>query len=315
MGEHRTDSVRFDGQVVIVTGAARGLGRAYALELAQRGASVVANDLPEDGPGMSLVDELVGEIERSGGLAVPAYASVATPEGGLAIVERALERFGTVDAVINNAGVLRHALFRDLTLDQLDAVIDTHLRAAFYVTQPAWKVMAEKRYGRIVLTSSPAGAFGKEGMSNYGAAKAAMIGLAKVLSLEGREVGIRTNAVLPNARTTARVGDAAPVGSDNDRVFAAWEQLSGRTEPERVAALTVYLASRDCALCGEAVSVVGGRYARVFVGATRGWSSGDSVATPEDIRQHLPEIVDEAGYLVPDSLAAEYEAVAAALQP
>ena len=141
------ERVSFEDQVVIVTGGGRGLGRAYCLELAARGASVLVNDILEDS-----ADQVAAEVRQAGGKAVASRASVATPEGGREIVESALEAFGTVDALINNAGILRNNLFEDLTVEQIDAVFDVNLRGTFFVTQPAWRIMKEKGYGRVLLT-------------------------------------------------------------------------------------------------------------------------------------------------------------------
>src|SRR5438094_2476354 len=192
--------ITFDGQVVIVTGAGQGLGRAYAIELGRRGARVVVNDLAGlDSPEGSAAEAVARAIEAAGGTAVASHDTVATPEGGQPIVDKAVETFGTIDAVIHNAGVWRHKYYEDMTPDQLDPVLDVHLRGAFFVTQPAWPLMQAKGYGRIVLTSSSTGAFGRLAGTNYAAAKAAMLGLARALSLEGAEHGIKTNCILPVA--------------------------------------------------------------------------------------------------------------------
>jgi NAD(P)-dependent dehydrogenase (short-subunit alcohol dehydrogenase family) len=184
--------LRFDGQVAIVTGAGRGLGRAHALGLAQRGASVVVNDVggvgTEAGP---TADRVVAEIEQAGGSGIPSYDSVASPEGGRALVARAVDHFGSLDILINNAGFLRNALFAEMTIDEFDAVLDVHLRAAFLVTQSAWHVMQKKGYGRVVMTSSSSGLFGRKGGANYCAAKAGIVGLTRALALEDASSGIR----------------------------------------------------------------------------------------------------------------------------
>jgi NAD(P)-dependent dehydrogenase (short-subunit alcohol dehydrogenase family) len=171
-------TISFDGQVAIVTGAGQGLGRAYALDLARRGAKVVVNDIGGIGsPEGSAAEAVVRAIEAEGGMAVASHDTVATPEGGQAIVATALDTFGTIDAVIHNAGVWRHELFADMTSEQLDPVLDVHLRGAFFVIRPAWHVMQAKQYGRIVLTSSSTGAFGRVLGTNYAAAKSAMLGM------------------------------------------------------------------------------------------------------------------------------------------
>jgi NAD(P)-dependent dehydrogenase (short-subunit alcohol dehydrogenase family) len=309
-----SDRLRFDGQVAIVTGAGRGLGRAYANELADRGCAVVVNDPAVDEAGTGLADVVVECIVGRGGRAVANRDSVATQEGGRAIVATAMEAFSSVDIVINNAGVMRHAMFDDLTLEQLDAVLDTHLKGAFFVTQAAWPHMRGNGYGRIVLTSSASGAFGKESHASYAAAKAGLIGFGKVLGLEGAHHGIKANSVLPMAVTTPRAGDGVPTGGDNVRTFDAWQKLQDRSEPERVAALVLYLASCECAVTGDAFSSLGGRYSRVFVGVTAGWvSPGSDIAAPEDVRDNLDAILDEDGYVVPDSLAHEIELAVAAV--
>lgn len=292
-------AISFDGQVVIVTGAGQRLGRAYALELARRGARVVINDVGGlDSPEGSMAEKVVREIEAAGGSAVASHDSVATPEGGEAIVAKALDSFGTVDAVIHNAGVWRHKYYEDMTADQLNPVLDVHLRGAFFVTQPAWPIMQAKGYGRIVLTSSSTGAFGRVAGTNYAAAKAAMLGLARALSLEGAEHGIKTNCILP----VAPFGDRGPVPE------ALAEQLrksglpSDDGGPELVAPMVVYLASQACSVSGEAFSAGGRRFGRVFVAVADGWISPlDSQPTAEDIAAHLPEIEDQGSYAIPEN--------------
>jgi len=284
-------SILFDGQVVIVTGAGQGLGREYALELARRGARVVVNDV-------AAADAVVKEIEAAGGKAIGSYASVATPEGGKAIVDQAVECFGSVDAVIHNAGVWRHKFFDEMTADQLDPVLDVHLRGAFFVTQPAWSIMKAKGYGRIVLTSSSTGAFGREAGTNYAAAKAGMLGLGRALALEGAQFGIKTNCILPVAPFRKR-------GSVPTELTTRLENAGLPVEdagPELVAPMVVYLASASCAVSGEAFSAGGRRYGRVFIGVADGWlNPRDADATAEDIEAHLSEIEDLSSYALPAS--------------
>jgi NAD(P)-dependent dehydrogenase (short-subunit alcohol dehydrogenase family) len=285
--------VSFDGQVVVVTGAGGGLGRTYALELARCGAAVVVNDVATmDGPGRSAADAVVAEIEAVGGKAVASHDSVATPEGGRAIIERAIERFGTVDAVIHNAGVWRNVPYEEMTPDQLVPVLDVHLGGAFFVTQPAWSIMQQKGYGRIVLTSSSAGAFGRERGANYCASKAGLLGLGRALALEGARHGILSNCILPSA----------PSGKPEYIEAITKVGLSPNAGPELASPMAVYLASAACTVSGEAFSAWFGRYARVFIGLTEGWMSpGSECATAGDIAAHFDAIEDLGGFTVPGS--------------
>ena len=300
--------VRFDGQTAIVTGGGRGLGRAYCVELGRRGASVVVNDVAGE-----FADDVATEIVAAGGSAVASYDSVSSLEGGQALVQRAVDVFGTVDALINNAGVLRNGYFEDLTRDQVEAVFDVNLRGVFYATQQAWRIMKAKGYGRVVLTSSAAGLFSRGGSANYSTAKAGMVGLCRALSFEGAECGIRTNVVLPRANTTITAADPIP-GMADYYSPALREALAPRRTAEVSAALVCYLASRDCAVSGEAFSSAFGSYARVFVGRAAGWLAPDANAiTVEDVVEHLDEIRDLDSYSVPASNFGEVEAVAAQL--
>src|SRR6266540_349785 len=195
----------FDGKVAIITGAGGGLGRSHALELARRGALVVVNDLggsvDGSGSGTTAAQAVVDEIKAAGGDAVANYDSVATPDGGKAIVQSALDAFSRIDIVINNAGILRDTSFKNMTSEQLEPVLDVHLKGAFYVTRPAWEHMREQGYGRVVNTSSGAGIFGNFGQTNYGAAKMGLVGLTRVLAIEGAKYNIKANAIAPVAKT------------------------------------------------------------------------------------------------------------------
>lgn len=299
--------ITFDGQVVIVTGAGQRLGRAYALDLARRGARVVVNDIGGLETGAEpTADLVVREIEAAGGTAVASLDSVATPEGGEAIVQRALDQFGTVDAVIHNAGTWRHELFEDMGAENLDPVLDVHLRGAFFVTRPAWKVMQAKGYGRIVLTSSSTGAFGRTNGTNYAAAKAAMLGLARAMGIEGEEQGIRTNCILP----------VAPFGERDEVPTTLTDQLSAtglppeEAGPERVVPMVTYLASRSCNVNGEAFSAGGNRFGRAFIAVADGWvAPPGSCPSAEDVEAHLADIRDLGSYAIPPTSIKELDVI------
>jgi NAD(P)-dependent dehydrogenase (short-subunit alcohol dehydrogenase family) len=302
--------ISFEDQVVIVTGAGQGLGREYALELGRRGASVVVNDHGGLGtPEGSTAESVVREIVSNGGAAVASHDTVATPEGGKAIVEAALERFGTIDAVIHNAGVWRHKFFDEMTADQLDPVLDVHLRGAFFVTQPAWLVMQAKGYGRIVLTSSSTGAFGRVAGSNYAAAKAAMLGMARAMSLEGAAHGIRTNCILP----VAPFGKRGPIPSALSEQLGSVGISQDHCGPELVTPMVVYLASAACSVNGEAFSAGGGRFGRVFTAVADGWL-GPADTAAEDIEAHLADIKDLSSYQIPATSLDELSVIGALRQ-
>ncbi len=299
------NEIRYDGRVAIVTGAGGGLGKTYALTLASRGASVVVNDLggASDGTGgsTSLADEVVKEINEAGGKAVANYDSVATPEGGEAICKAAVENFGKVDIVINNAGILRDKTFAKLEPSDLEAVIDVHLKGAFFVTQPAFRVMKEQSYGRIVFAASGAGIFGNFGQTNYGAAKMGLVGLSNVLSVEGAKYNIKCNVIAPIARTRL-----------TDQLLGP---LADALDPNFVTPLVAFLCSEGCELTHEIFDVGGGRYARIFIGMGPGWvAPKGQIPSAEEIRDHLDAIRDPEGYVIPSSIADEMKAVGEALK-
>jgi len=274
--------IRFDGRVAVVTGAGGGLGRSYAHELAARGASVVVNDVGAAGDA-SLAEAVVAEIRGQGGVAVANRHSVTDPDGGRAIVETALDAFGRVDVLVNNAGFLRDRSFSKLSDEDIDDVLDVHLRGAFRVTQPAFAAMKERGYGRIVFTTSSVALFGNFGQANYASAKLGLVGLARSLAVEGARSGIKVNVVAPSAATGLTRG-----------MFGEHEH---RFRPEQVTPMTLFLASEACERTGEVYWAGGGRFAQVRFTQTAGWI-GDGVG-PEEVRDHLGEITDDADAFEP----------------
>lgn len=253
-------TLSFDGRVVVVTGAGGGLGRCHALEFARRGAHVVVNDVGAavdgTGPATSAAQAVVDEITAAGGSAVANTDSVATDEGGRGIIGTATEAFGRVDVLINNAGILRDAAFKNMTAAQVDAVLDVHLRGAFNVTRAVWPVFREQDYGRIVMTTSGSGLFGTFGQSNYGAAKTGLVGLMNVLAIEGQRNNIRVNAISPIARTRMTEHTMTELVKDLD--------------PEDVTPVVVYLAHESCARTANIYRVGGKHVSRVFIAETAG---------------------------------------------
>jgi NAD(P)-dependent dehydrogenase (short-subunit alcohol dehydrogenase family) len=291
----------FDGKVAVVTGAGGGLGRAHALELAHRGALVVVNDLggSVDGTGadQTPAQKVVDEIRAAGGEAIPNFDTVSTPEGGEAIVEAAVEAFGRIDIVINNAGILRDKSFLNLTDDLVSPVLDVHLKGGFNVTRAAWNHLREQAYGRVINTASASGLFGNFGQANYGAAKMGLVGLTRVLAVEGAKYNIKVNAIAPVAKTRMTEDLLGP--------------MADSLEPHLVSPVVAYLVHQDCPVTGEIYSVGGGRVSRVFVAATPGWV--DKQLTAEDVRDHFDEIRAEEGYIVPANSTEEIMEIAKAL--
>lgn len=297
------------GRAAIVTGAGRGLGRAHALHLARLGARVVVNDVGGTGDMAPDADAVVGEILALGGEAIASTVSIATPDGGREVVAAAVDRFGTVDIVVNNAGVLRNANFEDLTPGEIDEVLDVHLRGAFWVTQPAFEVMRDQGRGRIVCTSSSAAMFGMGGLANYAAAKGGLYGLVRALAVEGAEFDIRANAILPYGNAPWR--GASAHASRGKSAFANHDVLGPRLDPAGVAPLVAYLGSDGCAVTGEVYSALAGRYARTFVGLTPGWTADDPYAvTADDIAANLDAIRSTDGFWIPQTIGEEMTQVA-----
>ena len=294
-------TIDFSGKVAIVTGGGRGLGRAYSLLLGSRGASVVVNDPgfePRGGQAdASVAAAVVAEIEAAGGRAVAALDSVATAEGGAAIVDIAIDAFGQVDLLVHNAGVVSASTFADQDLDEVMATLNVHLLGAWHVGQPAWRDMEKRGYGRIVLTTSMA-QFGHFRQPAYSAAKTGLIGLTKSLAHEARnkEIDIKVNAIAPLAGTRLARPEAKEM----------WGNL---IDPENVAGVVALLLSDECPVNGEVVHAGGTHFARGFLGQTRGWKSGSSPLTPEQVRDHFAEAFDLDGYEIPTDANDQMEIV------
>ena len=295
--------IDFQDRVALVTGAGRGLGAHHARLLASRGAAVVVNDpgVATDGTGSEArpADEVVAEIKDAGGAATADYGSVSDPEAAEAMVQKAIDEFGRIDIVVNNAGILRDKAFHNLEWENMSAVLDVHLKGAFYVTRPAFRHMREQGYGRIVMTSSNSGLLGNFGQSNYGAAKMGLVGLMNVLAIEGAKYDIKVNSIAPVARTRMTEELLGPVVE--------------KLDPGLVSPVAAYLASEACEVTGEIYSVAGGTVSRMFVGLTPGWfkhPEKEGELTPEDVEANLAAIRDEKGYIVPASNQDELQKIA-----
>lgn len=285
-------NMSFEGRVVVVTGAGRNLGREYALEFAARGASVVVNDLgvglsDSDGlataPATNPADDVVREIVEAGGEAVANHDSIASVEGGRSIVRTALDAFGRVDVVVNNAGQVRMAPFEDFPEESIDALIDTQLRGTLNVSRPAWKWMKDNGGGRIVNVSSGAAFGGVPNGSVYAMAKMGVIGLTRGMASEGSPYGIHVNVVVPYAKT--RPGTSfGPI---------PWSEELGRwLSPHLVAPLVVCLAHQECSLNGETISVGGGWAGGVRIELSDGYTNRE--ATAEDLSANMATVMSEA---------------------
>jgi NAD(P)-dependent dehydrogenase (short-subunit alcohol dehydrogenase family) len=285
-----TRPIRLDGRVALITGAGRGLGRAYALELAARGAAVVVND-----PGVNLrgddagdaapAEAVVAEIRKAGGRAVADFGSVTDAAAAEAMVRRAVGEFGGLDIVVNNAGNNRRSVFAEIDPDDFTSVLDVHLTGTFRVTHAAWPVLAARGYGRIVFTSSQVGFYGKVDSVSYGAAKAGIIGLMHGLRLSAEPAGIKVNCISPFALT--RMGDIFPT------------EIAALIDPAQVAAAVAFLASEDCPLSGEILIAGGGHFALARTMETRGIDIDDPrQVSAEALRARIAEIGDFARPLV-----------------
>ncbi|CAB4936308.1 unannotated protein [freshwater metagenome] len=286
------DTMRLDGKVVLVTGAGRGLGRGYATLLAERGAHVVVNNRIRPGTEHEppVADEVVAAITAAGGSAVANYADIATKEGAASVVETALDTFGKVDVVVNNAGIVHFYKFDAYPDDEYDDMMAIQLRATWAVAKAAWPHMAAQGYGRVINTVSRGAFFGDGQGAAYAAAKGATYGLTRALAVEGRELGIKVNAICPTAWTPlyARAPDVTPerrkVLEDDFRV-------------ELVSPVIVALAHESCPFTGETIGAAGGHVSRMYIAQTVGMQVGAGF-TPEEFLERLPEVWDETDYTV-----------------
>jgi NAD(P)-dependent dehydrogenase (short-subunit alcohol dehydrogenase family) len=288
MNEHS-----FEGRVAVVTGAGRGIGRAYALLLAHRGAGVVVNDLGGSMEGVGADPEpasaVAAEIADAGGVAIADSNDVASAGGAQALVYAAVERFGRLDILINNAGIIRWAGFPEADADNLATHLAVHVGGSFNTTRAAWPRMVEQGYGRIVVTTS-SGLFGLPDNLSYATAKAAVIGLTRSLTTAGAAHGIKVNLIAPAAMTRM-------AGQSRNEENA---QMS----PDLVAPMVAFLAHEACPVSGEIYVAGAGRFARIFIASTEGYVHPGPVPTIEDVAENWAAINDETGYYVPADLTA-----------
>jgi NAD(P)-dependent dehydrogenase (short-subunit alcohol dehydrogenase family) len=284
--------LRFDGRVAAVTGAGRGLGRAYASLLAGRGAAVVVNDLggSVDGAGTDAgpASAVAEEIRAAGGRATADGSDVSTAEGASALIATAVERYGRVDVLVNNAGIVRWARFPDVDPEDLERHLAVHVGGSFHTARAAWPHMAEQGYGRIVMTTST-GLFGLPDNLAYATAKAAVVGMTRSLASAGARRGIKVNLIAPAAQTRM----AGPPTSATERMT-----------PDLAAPMAAFLAHEDCPVSGEIYTAGAGRFARIFVASTEGYVHPGARPTVEDVAAHWAAINDERGYTVPADLLA-----------
>lgn len=333
------NEISFNGRVAIVTGAGGGLGRTYALEIARRGGAVVVNDLggcvegttagdmaAGSGADASMADAVVAEITAAGGRATASHDSVASREGARRIVQAALENYGRIDIIINNAGNMRLAPFEDLTEADLQALLSVHLGGSFNVTQAAWPQMKLQGYGRVLFTASSAGMYGDAMYAGYGSAKAGLVGLMNVIAREGKPHGIFCNTLMPNAfsrmtdNVQSRMTELAAPGTANtaqEQAAARMAMVGNSMDPGFTTGLAVFLASEACTSTKGIYSSCAGRMARVFIGASEGWhGSRETPASAEQVAEHFNEINDlSGGAHIPANPADEFRIVLAKPQP
>ena len=296
-------TIRFDDRVAIVTGAGNGLGRSHAMLLASRGAKVVVNDPggAVDGKGgdHAAADKVVAEIKSAGGAAVPNYESVADPKSAANIVKTAVDAFGTVDIVVNNAGVLRDKTFHNMTVEDFDFVVKVHFLGTAYVTHAAWPILRAKAYGRVVVTSSNSGIYGNFGQANYGGAKLAVVGFMNALRLEGQKYNIMVNALAPVAGTRMTESLMTPAVLDKLR-------------PEYVSPMVAYLCSEQCQRTGEIWSAGAGYFARIEYREAPGVRIQGRAPTIEDVEGNIDKIADLATTKIYRTSSEEVQAVVGA---
>jgi len=277
-------SIRFDGRVAVITGAGRGLGRAHALLLAERGATVVVNDLGGDvgggvGGNVTAAQKVVCEIEAAGGHALANYDDIATPAGAQRLIDAAMQAFGRVDVLISNAGILRDKTLHKMDPSDFEAVVRVHLLGSAWCSRAALPIMQQQQYGRIVMTTSAAGLYGNFGQSNYGAAKLGVVGLMNSLKLEGEKFGIRVNTVAPVALT--RMTEGVLLG-----------RLLAEATPECVAAGVAFLASEACDFTGQILSAGGGYFSTVRIVEGCGVHAPVGDISPEFVADQWARISD-----------------------
>ncbi|MGH8978061.1 MAG: SDR family NAD(P)-dependent oxidoreductase [Acidimicrobiia bacterium] len=279
---------RFDGRVAIVTGAGRGIGRAYAHLLADRGAKVVVNDLGGSMEGVGADAEpastVAAEIAAAGGAAIADHSDVSTVAGADALAGTAVEQFGRVDILINNAGIIRWAGLPEADAENLAQHLAVHVGGSFNTTRAVWPDMSEQGYGRVVMTTS-AGLFGLPNNVSYATAKGAVIGLTRSVATAGAANGIKINLIAPAAVTRMAGGRGSPVMA-----------------PDVVAPMAAFLAHEDCPVSGEIYAAGAGRFARIFIAQTEGYVHAGSQPTIEDVAEHWATINEETGYSVPADL-------------
>ena len=296
-------TIRFDNRVAIVTGAGNGLGRAHALLLASRGAKVVVNDpggaVDGKGGGHAAADKVVDEIKKAGGQAVASYDSVADAKAAANIVKTAVDSFGTVDIVVNNAGVLRDKTFHNMTVEDFDFVVKVHFLGTAYVTRAAWPILRAKAYGRVVVTSSNSGIYGNFGQSNYAGAKLAVVGFMNALRLEGQKYNIMVNALAPVAGTRMTESLMTP-------------EVLEKLRPEYVSPMVAYLCSDQCQRTGGIWSAGAGYFARIEYREAPGVRIQGRAPTIEDVEGNIDKIADLSTNKVYRTSSEEVQAVVGA---